>query len=66
MEVTLYTTHCPKCMVLYLKLTQKGIKFKEITSMEAIEKLGFLSAPILKVNDEYLQFKQAIDWVNAQ
>ena len=66
MEVTLYTTHCPKCQVLYLKLIGKNIKFKEITSMEAIEKLGFLSAPILKVNDEYLQFKQAVDWVNAQ
>ena len=27
-------------------------------------KRGFMSAPVLRVEDEYLEFKAANDWVN--
>ena len=66
MEVTLYTTHCPKCTVLEMKLSQKNIPYTQETSMEEMERLGILSVPMLKVNNKMLPFKRAIDWVNEQ
>lgn len=66
MEVTLYTTHCPKCTVLEMKLSQKNIPYTQETSMEEMQRLGILSVPMLKVNNKMLPFKRAIDWVNEQ
>ena len=66
MEVTLYTTHCPKCTVLEMKLSQKNIPYTQETSMEEMERLGILSVPMLKVNNKMLPFKRAVDWVNEQ
>ena len=66
MEVTLYTTHCPKCTVLEMKLSQKNIPYTQETSMEEMQRLGILSVPMLKVNNKILPFKRAIDWVNEQ
>lgn len=66
MEVTLYTTHCPKCTVLEMKLSQKNIPYTQETSMEEMQRLGILSVPMLKVNNKMLPFKRAVDWVNEQ
>jgi len=64
--VTLYTTHCPKCEVLEKKLNQKEIKFDIVDDVKEIRKLGFLSAPLLKVEDKVMEFVEANDWVNKQ
>lgn len=66
MEVILYTTHCPKCTVLEMKLSQKNIPYTQETSMEEMQRLGILSVPMLKVNNKMLPFKRAVDWVNEQ
>ena len=66
MGITLYTTHCPKCMVLETKLKQKGLNFQEETSIEKMEALGMLSAPMLQVDDKLLSFKEANEWINKQ
>ena len=41
MSVILYTTHCPKCLVLEKKLASKNIEFEEITDNELMLKKGF-------------------------
>lgn len=65
MKVVLYSTHCPKCEVLEKKLTQKNVEFEEINDVKEIRKTGYLTVPLLKVNDEIMDFKAAIDWVNS-
>ena len=47
MNVILYTTHCPKCLVLEKKLTSKNIEFEEITDNELMLKKGFTIVPVL-------------------
>ena len=64
MEVKLYSTHCPMCNVLEKKLQQKNIFFEEINDIELMKKKGFLQAPMLEVDGEIMNFKQAKDWIN--
>lgn len=64
--VVLYSTNCPKCMVLKEKLYAKQINFEECNDVEEMQKLGMTVVPVLKVNDEYLDFKAANNYINQQ
>ena len=66
MNIKLYTTHCPKCIILEKKLDTKGIEYEMITDEEVMIDKGFMSAPMLEVDGEVMNFKQANDWVNNQ
>lgn len=66
MNITLYSTHCPKCKVLETKLKQKNIEYKEITDINEMEKLGIMSVPMLKVDDNIMDFIQANTWINSR
>ena len=59
--VVLYTTNCPRCIVLEKKLKQKGIEFEARTDFD--EK-GFASAPLLEVDGEIMAFNEANQWIN--
>ena len=65
MKVFLYSTHCPRCNVLEKKLQQKNISYEEINDVEIMEKKGYLSVPVLEVDDKSIKFKQAVDWINT-
>lgn len=41
MKVVLYTTHCPKCMVLEKKMATKGIVYEIVTDTSLMIKKGF-------------------------
>lgn len=64
--VKLYTTHCPQCKALEMKLNKAGIEYIWNDDMVLMSKLGFKAAPVLEVDGEYLNFSQAIKWVNEQ
>lgn len=65
--IILYSTHCPQCKALEMKMNKKGIKYTICDDEEKMKELGFMSAPILKVDETtYLPFANAIKWVNAQ
>ena len=66
MDVTLYTTGCPKCMVLESKLDSKNIDYAKETDADKMIELGFSSAPMLKVDDELMDFGKAIKWINER
>ncbi len=61
--ITLYSTGCPKCQVLEKKLIKDGIEFSVSDDINELIEKGFMSAPILKVDDKFLEFKDAIDWL---
>lgn len=65
MRVILYSTNCPKCMVLEKKLSSAGVDFEIVTDVDVMQEKGFMSAPMLEVNGKALDFKEAIDWVNG-
>ena len=64
MDVKLYSTHCPKCIILEKKLNQKNISFEEINDSDVMTAKGFMQAPMLEVDGEVMDFKQANDWIN--
>ena len=64
-KITLYSTGCPNCKSLESILDRKGIVYTIINSEEEIIKLGFSSAPLLKVGEEVMTFYQAVKWLNT-
>ena len=66
MNVTFYSTHCPKCKVLKLKLKQKNIEYTENDKVDEMLALGIQSAPALSVDGQIYLFADAIKWVNKQ
>ena len=64
MEVTLYTTHCPKCRVLEAKLKQKGVKFEVVEDQDVMVEKGFMEAPMLEVDGKIMDFVEAVIWLN--
>ena len=66
MNIVLHTTHCPKCKVLEMKLSQKGINYEENTDVQLMTQKGFKSAPVLEVDGVSYNFKEAVDWIKEQ
>lgn len=59
MDITLYSTHCPKCKVLESKLKNLGLEYTEIDDVDAMLKLGIKTAPVLKVDGRMMDFMTA-------
>ena len=64
--ITLFSTNCPKCRVLEQKLIAAGINFEIDSNMQEIIDHGFMSAPVLKVDNTYYDFKQGVDWIKNE
>lgn len=72
-SVMLWSTHCPRCKVLELKLQQKGVRYEVNNGISEKEKVvevmtakGFTEAPKLEVDGVVMGFKDAVDWVKEQ
>lgn len=67
MEITLFSTSCPKCKILKKKLKEKNIQFTETSDIEELITMGFLEVPVLKIESlGYYTFPAAAKWVNEQ
>ena len=64
--IILYTTECPKCKILETKLNSKNIKYMKSNDVKEMIKLGYKTAPLLKIEDNIMEFTAAIQWVNSQ
>lgn len=64
MNVTLYSTGCPKCRILETKLNQKNIGFNVDKDEDEMIKRGFQSLPMLEVDGKLMDFGDAVRWVN--
>lgn len=64
--ITLFSTGCPRCNVLRKKLEAANIDYSVSNDINEVVEQGFMSAPVLKVDDDYMDFGQAIKWVNNQ
>lgn len=65
MKVVLYSTHCPKCKILEAKLQKKNISYEEINDINIMQEKGYLSVPILEVDDISMNFAAANNWING-
>ena len=65
-EIILYTTGCPRCIVLEKKLKEKGISFIAETNEDTMVKKGFMSSPILVKGGEVMDFSAAMAWLRTR
>lgn len=65
-DIILYSTGCPKCKVLEAKLNDKHICHQVITDTSEIIKEGFSSVPVLRIDDKFLNFFDANQWINSE
>lgn len=63
--IVLYSTGCPLCKSLEMKLNQAGISYTKNTDTEEMERLGFQSVPVLYAKGKYMNFSEAMNLVNA-
>lgn len=61
--MTLYTTHCPKCIILKNKLDEKGVKYDIVDDKKIMIEKKMLSSPQLEVDGNVMTFSEAIEWV---
>lgn len=61
--MTLYTTHCPKCIILKNKLDEKGVEYDIIDDKKIMIQKKMLSSPQLEVDGNVMTFSEAIEWV---
>ena len=66
MKVVLYSTGCPQCKVLKQKLDNACIEYEVVNDLEEMERLGFVAAPMLTVDDEIMNFIEANSWINSR
>ena len=68
MEVTLYSTNCPQCILLERVLQGKHVDFKIVSDIDEINRVaagcGYRTIPILRVGDVFMPSDQAIRWAN--
>lgn len=66
MNITLYSTGCPRCQVLTSKLAEKGLSYTLVGDRDTIISHGFVEVPVLEVDGVSMDFREAVDWVNNQ
>jgi len=64
MNITLYSTGCPKCGVLKTKLDQKNITYTLCEDIDVMQAKGMMEAPALEVDGNLMNFVSAVKWVN--
>lgn len=65
-QIILYSTNCPKCKVIEMKLKQKNIEYIIKTDINEMINLGLQSAPGLFANGKIMDFKAAVEWINNE
>lgn len=65
--IKVYSTHCPRCMVIEKKLIQKGLNFEVVDDINLMREMGIQSTPMLQIDDQPLmKFEEANKWINSQ
>ena len=64
--IKLYSTHCPQCNTLEIKLDRAGLEYEICDDVNEMKARGFKAAPVLETDDGVFNFSEAIKWVNKQ
>ena len=59
-KIILFSNGCPRCKILKQKLDEKQIEYTVSDDFDEIIENGLQTAPVLKVNNEYYQFGDAV------
>lgn len=62
--ITLYSTGCPRCIVLEKKMEQLGVQYEKNTNVDDMQALGMTQSPMLCVDGKMYDFVEANNWLN--
>ena len=62
-RIILYTTHCPMCKMLRLKLDKASIKYEICDDVDLMISKGYKKAPMLEVDGNVMSLKEALTWL---
>ena len=62
----MYSTHCPKCLILEKKLNEAGVDYKICDDIDIMTNKGFDLLPMLEVDDNIMNYTEAVKWVNKR
>lgn len=62
-DIILFSTGCSKCKMLKSLLDRNKIPFKESDDVQQLIDRGFTSVPVLLVDDKYMKYNEAVEWV---
>lgn len=63
-DITLYSTGCPRCIVLERKLAEKNVVYRKVDDVDEIMAAGMMEVPVLQIGDDRLRFADAVEWIN--
>lgn len=63
MDIILYSTHCPQCMILENLLKKANISYVEENDANKMIEMGFVSVPMFQVGDQIMNMKEAMAWI---
>ena len=61
--VTLFTNNTSDCITLENALKEKGIPYEKNVDITLMKEKGFLSLPMLEVDDKILKFNEAMKYI---
>lgn len=59
----LHTNNCPRCRILKDLMDSKNMDYEINQDMSILIDMGYMSAPMLQVGDDFLDFGKAIKYV---
>lgn len=62
--IVMYSTHCPRCLILEKKLNEAGVDYKVCEDKQIMTEKGFDFIPVLEVDGKIMNFKEAMKWAN--
>lgn len=62
MDVVLYSTGCPQCMVLETLLKNRGVSYSKVTDQQTMLDKGFVHVPMLEVDGTVMSFPESMAW----
>ena len=63
MDIILYSTHCPQCMILENLLKKANISYVEENDANKMIEMRFVSVPMFQVGDQIMNMKEAMAWI---
>jgi len=61
--IILYSNDCKNCKLLKSRLDLKNVQYEISNDMDFLIQKGFKSVPILKKDDQFMTFFEAIQWL---
>lgn len=62
----LYSSGCPRCVILKKKLDAKGFQYDIFNDIDKMIEMGIETVPVLEVDGEMYSYAEAIKWINEK